>query len=118
VPGVGSSYDVRANDSLTKIAAAFEITLASLEAANPQVTDPNAIDVGQNLHIPICPNSKCESIGTYVVKTGDTFYLLAQQYKTTPGQIEVVNVGVVPENVPAGATIILPQNCHNVTAAC
>jgi spore germination protein YaaH len=47
-----TTYTVQSGDTLTKIAAKFGVTLAALEAANPQVTNPNLIYVGQVLVIP------------------------------------------------------------------
>lgn len=47
-----SSYTVVKGDSMSSIAAKFNITIMQLEAANPQVTDPNLIQIGQVLNIP------------------------------------------------------------------
>lgn len=46
------TYTVKAGDSLGWIAARFDVSLADLEAANPQITDPNVIYPGQVLRIP------------------------------------------------------------------
>src|SRR4051812_49776696 len=40
-------YIVRSGDMLSAIAARFGVTLAALEAANPQIADPNRIFPGQ-----------------------------------------------------------------------
>jgi hypothetical protein len=45
-------YTVRSGDLLSTIAARFHVTLAELEAANPQITDPNKIKVGDKITIP------------------------------------------------------------------
>lgn len=47
-----SSYTVVAGDTMADIAAKFQITLTQLEQANPQVTNPEEIEVGQVLNIP------------------------------------------------------------------
>ena len=45
-------YVVRKGDTLIAIAKANGITLAALRKANPQVTDPTKLRVGQKLVIP------------------------------------------------------------------
>jgi LysM repeat protein len=46
------TYVVRSGDTLIKIAATHGITLKALRAANPEVTDPRALRIGQKLVIP------------------------------------------------------------------
>jgi hypothetical protein len=53
--GQGNStkvYVVQAGDSLSGIASQCGVSLAALEAANPQIANPNAIDPGESLNIP------------------------------------------------------------------
>lgn len=47
-----SSYTIQPGDSLSSIADKFGIPLAALEAANPQISNPDVIDVGQTINIP------------------------------------------------------------------
>jgi len=52
-PPVGSqTYTVEEGDTLDGVAAQFGVSLSDLEAANPQLTDPNLIYPGQVLTIP------------------------------------------------------------------
>lgn len=46
------SYTVKPGDTLGQIAAQFNLTVATLVRANPDITDPNLILVGQRLTIP------------------------------------------------------------------
>ncbi|KJX99877.1 hypothetical protein TI39_contig348g00046 [Zymoseptoria brevis] len=117
VPGVGSSYVVKSGDSLSAIASSFDITLSALEGANPQITNPDLIFPGQVINTPICPDSECDSIGTYVIQSGDIFYNLAQKNGVTAGQIESLNPNVNVTNIQIGDVIILPHECHNITAS-
>ena len=45
-------YVVRSGDTLIAIAKKFNITLKALREANPQVTDPRLMQVGEKLTIP------------------------------------------------------------------
>lgn len=51
-PNGATTYVVKPGDSLSTIAEQFGVTLAALEAANPQITDPDLIDAGQTVNIP------------------------------------------------------------------
>jgi murein DD-endopeptidase MepM/ murein hydrolase activator NlpD len=46
------SYTVKAGDTLSKIAARNGVTLADLLKANPKISDPNKIYVGQTINLP------------------------------------------------------------------
>lgn len=48
-------YVVKPNDTLFLIAKEFDVPLAQIIAANPQITNPNMIDVGQTIIIPDMP---------------------------------------------------------------
>jgi LysM repeat protein len=50
-PG-GVSYRIRPGDSLSRIATRFQRTVGQILTANPQITDPNYIQVGQLITIP------------------------------------------------------------------
>lgn len=49
------TYVVKAGDTLSVIAAANHCTLTQLLAVNPQITDPDSIDVGQVVNLPNAP---------------------------------------------------------------
>ncbi len=46
------TYIVQPGDTLSGIAEKFEVSLQALEAANPQIKDPNKIFPGQHITIP------------------------------------------------------------------
>ena len=46
------TYTIKAGDTLSKIAARNGLTVAQLLQANPQISDPNKISVGQVLNLP------------------------------------------------------------------
>lgn len=53
MPHVVVIYKVRSGDTLSKIAAAYHITLKELLAENPKITNPDIIHVGDLIRIPV-----------------------------------------------------------------
>jgi LysM domain len=45
-------YLIKAGDTLSKVATSFDLTLDELLAANPQITDPDTIAIGDEITIP------------------------------------------------------------------
>jgi spore coat assembly protein SafA len=45
-------YTVQKGDTLSEIAERFGVKLKDLEAANPQIKNPDLIFPGQHIHIP------------------------------------------------------------------
>jgi hypothetical protein len=45
-------YVIKANDTLSGVATSFDLTLDELLAANPQITDPDKIAIGDEITIP------------------------------------------------------------------
>ncbi|PSR21091.1 MAG: peptidoglycan-binding protein [Sulfobacillus benefaciens] len=50
--GYSGSYTVQKGDTLSGIAAKYGVSLSALEAANPQITNPNQIYPGETIHVP------------------------------------------------------------------
>lgn len=51
-PPTGDTYTIRRGDTLGKVAARFGVALNALLAANPQIENPNLIEIGWGLVIP------------------------------------------------------------------
>lgn len=50
-------YTVKKGDSLSEIADAYNVTVASIVAANPKIKNPNIIGVGWQIAIPSTTHS-------------------------------------------------------------
>jgi len=50
--GTGTTYTIAPGDSLTGVATKFGVTLEALISANPQISNPDVIGVGQVINIP------------------------------------------------------------------
>lgn len=51
-PALASTYTVQSGDTLSGIAARSGVSLSAVEAANPQIHNPNLIYVNQQVHVP------------------------------------------------------------------
>ena len=105
-PAPGPAYVVQTGDTLTAIAARFGVTLAALEAANPQITDPNHIFAGQVVTI---PGSFPAPGPAYVVQTGDTLTAIAARFGVTLAALEAANPQITdPNHIFAGQVVTIP----------
>jgi LysM repeat protein len=92
------TYRVTWGDTLSGIASRFGTSISTILQANPQITNPNLIYVGQDLEIPDAgaPNPTPPPPGTtptppppptgtqtYTVQAGDTLSAIARRFNTT-----------------------------------
>ena len=91
-PPSGQIYYVQSGDTLRKIAAKFYTTVDALLKANPQISNPNVIYVGQAISIPAGPM-------TYVVQRGDTLRIIANRFGTTVDNLLRLNPNIKNANL-------------------
>lgn len=116
-------YRTRVGDTLFGIAARFDVSLAQLEAANPQIVDPDLIFPNELIHIPghhpapHAPMPVPAQVVTYVVQPGDTLSGIAASHGFSLAAVEAANPQlpdfglILPGqviNLPAGA----PHTTH------
>jgi tyrosinase len=96
-------YVVAPGDTLSAIAGRFGITLGALEAANPQITNPDLIFPGQVVRIPT-------STVVYTVQPGDTLSGIAEQFfGVTLTSLEAANPQITnPDLIVPGQVIRIP----------
>ncbi|TNJ66805.1 M23 family metallopeptidase [Paenibacillus hemerocallicola] len=68
IPDDPNTYYVQPNDTFWKISVKFGITTSSLIQANPHIANPNILNVGDKLHIPVRPANYRN--GTFPLKPG------------------------------------------------
>ena len=106
----GSTYTVRAGDTLWSIAARHGTTVSLLMQANG-LTNANVVYVGQRLTI---PGGSTGSSGTpsggafYVVRAGDTLASIASRYGTTVSAIASANGLANPNYIYPGQRLRIP----------
>lgn len=112
-PSPGVTYTVRANDTLWDIANRYEISVAQLTAANPDV-NPDALRPGQTLTIPTKTSPVSGAI--YTVKPNDTLWNIAARYGIFLNDLLAANPGVDPQRLMVGQTLNVPGGGEAVAA--
>ena len=79
-------YTVQKGDNLYSIARKYNTTVNAIQSLN-NLTGTN-LSLGQQLKI---PSSSNESQTTYIVKSGDSLYKIAQKFNTTVDSIKMKN---------------------------
>src|SRR5512140_658750 len=83
-PSPSGTYVVQWGDTMRKIAARMDVSLADLIAVNPQIANPNLIFIGQVVYIP-------DSASTYTVQRGDTLRIIANRFGTSVDSLLAIN---------------------------
>lgn len=111
----GTIYTVRQGDTLFLIARRNNLALATLIAANPQITNPDVLEIGQRICIPAGPvvppppePPACEGGFIYTIRQGDTIFSLARVFNVTVAAILAANPGIDPEMLRVGQRICIP----------
>ncbi|RWZ54429.1 LysM peptidoglycan-binding domain-containing protein [Halobacillus fulvus] len=108
----GTTYTVKAGDTLYRIATRYGVRVDDLAEANG-VTNPSLIRVGQVLTIPgsgSSPNPTQPPTGssTYTVKAGDTMYSIARRYGMTVTELASLNNISNPSLIRVGQVLKVP----------
>lgn len=107
-PTPSGAYTVVWGDTLFSIAVHFNTTVGALLHANPQITNPNWIDVGDQIFIPgtlvIINGQKI-----YFVKQGDFLSQIAANQNVTLAALEKANPQIThPSLIYPGQRIVIP----------
>ncbi len=97
-PQAGRTYVVQWGDTLQKIAYRTGASLYDVEAANPQVWNPDWIFYGQVINLPRAPQY-------YTVQYGDTLQIIAARFGTTVYSLESLNQLWNPNLIYVGQVI-------------
>lgn len=106
----GNYYSIRPGDTLYRIAIFYNVSLDDLIEANPGI-DPTRLFVGQIICIPLAtPPVTCpEGQNEYIVRSGDTFYSIAQRFGITVQELIRANPRVNPEALLIGQILCIPD---------
>lgn len=107
-PSGSFAYTIRAGDTLYMLAIRYNTTVEAIIRLNPGI-DPNNLQIGQVICIPMgCPAPECDGL-YYVVKAGDTLYSIAMRYNVTVAELIKANPGIDPNNLQIGQIICIPE---------
>ena len=115
------AYTVQTGDTLGEIAEQFGVTVEALAAANG-ITNPDTLDVGQVLTIPIpgtadttttteTPDTTSTEEQIHIVKAGENLFRIGLQYGLSWVTLAQYNGIANPNSITAGQTINIP--CAN-----
>lgn len=99
-------YTVQRGDTLSSIAASHGVSLAALEAANPQIANPNLIFAGQRVTIPGGGGGRGAG-GSYTVQPGDTLSGIAARFGLDWHSLALDNGLANPNLILPGQTLRL-----------
>jgi LysM repeat protein len=112
----GKVYRIQSGDTLSKVASLYDVTVASIQNANPNL-DPLRLQVNQAINIPDAkslpkPAQKELAVGPgqklYTVSKGDNLFTIARINKTSVSEIQKENPNLDPRRMQLGQTIIIP----------
>ena len=107
--GTGTTYTVKSGDTLWSIAKKYNITVNELKNLNNLTT--NTLKIGQVLRINE-QTSVSPTENTYIVKSGDTLYGIANKYGVTVDQIKKSN-NLSSNTLRIGQVLTIPIETEN-----
>ncbi|AOY78099.1 LysM peptidoglycan-binding domain-containing protein [Clostridium formicaceticum] len=104
----GTIYIVQRGDTMFNIARRFGVTLQRLIEANPQIPDPNVLDIGQRICVPAPDIPLPEGIRRVILRPERTGVLGGMAFVSLPGAI----LWISTFGLPAPATIDPKLKCY------
>lgn len=100
---------VKPEDTIYTIAQMYNISIETILKANPEI-NPNMLTMGQIISIPLAPKEECPP-GTfpYMIKKGDTLYLIAKKNHIPLNILIKSNPNVNPNNLTVGDVLCIPK---------
>lgn len=106
------TYQVQSGDTMGKIAEQLGISLQDLLAANPQITNPDSIQVGDVINLPGAGSSAGTPVPqgerVHVVQAGENLYRIGLLYGCTIDQLVQHNGLTNPDSLEVGQQIRIP----------
>ncbi|HHU51927.1 MAG TPA: LysM peptidoglycan-binding domain-containing protein [Firmicutes bacterium] len=106
----GFFYTIMRGDTLYEISRRLGITLEELLSYNPQIVNPDVIEVGQRICVPLpVPPADCEG-EYYLVRAGETLSGIARHFGISVQDILRINPQITNADlIYAGQVICIPR---------
>jgi LysM repeat protein len=107
-------YRIRSGDTMSGIAVKFNVSLAALETANPQIENPSMIHLNELLNVPAPtpahqPSPVPAHVVTYVIQAGDSMSAIATAHNLSLSALEAANPQVAsPNSISPGEVLNIP----------
>lgn len=110
-----STYIIQSGDTIGRVAERFGLSLQALIAANPQITNPDRVQIGDVINIPGAGGTTTtppqEGDRVHRVQAGENLYRIGLLYGCTVAQLSSHNNLANPDRLEIGQEIRIP-NCN------
>lgn len=99
------AHTVRSGDTLSSLARQYRTSPAAIQKDNPQIADPEHLDVGMVLLI---APGVAPKVVTHVVRAGESISSIGRQYGVSPQALIQANGLSNPNRLSVGQVLIIP----------
>ena len=104
------TYIIRTGDTLMRVAAAHETTMAKILALNPGL-DANNLYVGRTIQVPVPPEPgtvAAQCLLSYTTRAGDTWNSIAAAHQVNADLLALVNSKAQTQALAVGTELCIP----------
>ena len=113
------TYIIRSGDTLMRVAATYETTMAEILALNPGL-DANNLYVGRTIQVPVPPEPgtvAAQCLRSYTTRAGDTWNSIAASHQVKAGVLALVNNKAQTQALAVGTELCVPPAAGTDAAA-
>lgn len=101
-----TTYVVQSGDTLSGIAAKFNMTQSELQSLN-NISNPDLIKIGQVLTVYQTDSGSAPDTTTYIVQSGDTLSGIAVRFNMTQSELQELNNISDPNKIQVGQELLV-----------